>query len=342
MNKTITGRPKATSVTHDLVVVSLAMSLLAAVLSTFAAEVSTAQVASERFLTAYKLAPPDKAQDRPPTRASAPTKAPCDRTRRSVVDRPDAVENPQQVHVVYAVPSDFPDERLDTNGAILCSVLAADRWFAQQSGGLHWRFDTYVARTGGRPTFSIDITFVRSERSGSELAGDLEGELHREGLNDPDKIYLVYVAADNGSVCGQGVYPIVGDHGGLAAVYLFSDTGCHGHDLGAPGKPSWADGIAVHELAHTQGVVPIGAPHGCNGLVDPVPIHICTQGLYLSETAGLELDPERTDLMFPFVTEPLSGLVLDRDRDDYFDHPFPHLRDLKKSPFLMRRATNSK
>jgi hypothetical protein len=44
------------------------------------------------------------------------------------------------------------------------------------------------------------------------------------------------------------------------------------------------------------------------------------------------LDPESVDALFPFVTFALRDKKLDKDRDDYYGHPFLH-RNLAFSPF---------
>jgi len=76
--------------------------------------------------------------------------------------------------------------------------------------------------------------------------------------------------------------------------------------------------IAAHELLHTLGAVPPGAPHMC-----PVP------------NDGHTCDDTR-DVMYPYGdTTPLAGLVLDPGRDDYYGHggPWPDAQD---SPWLVQ------
>lgn len=267
--------------------------------------------------------------------SSRPAKASyasCRRTPRAEADRTDVIRGPQ-VHVVYLVAADERDRRFDQRGIIDCSVRAFNRWFEKGSQGFTWRIDTF--RWKGRVL--TDVTFLKSTLDGDELQDPsvVDEELRRQGLDHPDKTYLTYVEADAGSLCGSASYPVIGQHGRRAAVYLRGDPGCRGDEFGIPGKPLWVEATALHELAHAEGAVPIGAPRGC-AVLDLVPTHVCTPGVVLTEPAGVQLDPERIDLMFPFVTEPLSDLVLDRDNDDYFAHPFPY-RDLKDSPFLQSR-----
>jgi len=46
------------------------------------------------------------------------------------------------------------------------------------------------------------------------------------------------------------------------------------------------------------------------------------------------LDPEESDAVFPVITAKLSQKVLDRDHDDYLDHPWPHIPNLRDSLWL--------
>jgi len=260
---------------------------------------------------------------------------------RSTNDRPDTREG-WQVHIVYLVAKDFSDELLDTKGLVNCSVLAWSGWFAEQSSGLEWRLDTF--RPSGSERDIVDVTFVRASVPGTELVDttDIEDQLREAGLADSRKLYFTYVAADGGSLCGRGRYPLAstgengtfGGHGRFAYLYLFGAAGCHGHEFGSPGRPLWMEATVMQELLHTEGVVPLGAPRGCS-TTDPVPTHVCTGGVPVTTMAGLEVDPERIDVMFPFVTLPLAEKVLDRDKDDYFNHSLP-LRDLSESPFLIK------
>ncbi|HLA11689.1 MAG TPA: hypothetical protein VJ023_13960 [Pyrinomonadaceae bacterium] len=44
------------------------------------------------------------------------------------------------------------------------------------------------------------------------------------------------------------------------------------------------------------------------------------------------LDPESVDALFPYVTFALRDKKLDKDHDDYYNHPFLY-RDFAFSPF---------
>lgn len=265
---------------------------------------------------------------------------------RSTADRPDERSGPQ-IHVVYLVASDYPDERLDELGVLEDSMRSVNHWFRQQSGNLQWRVDTYTFEWDDPATPAqdpiqvpaIDVSFLRSERPGSELA-DLDAviaELDAHGFDEPNKRYLSFVTADAGVVCGvsrspslpSGFEPTDSDPnevGNWPTVFLFSVEGCHSHDFAPnPTTPSWVEAISTHEIIHNDGIVPPYAPHYCwPGLG-----HVCTAVI----RNFLGPDPETPDLMYINITGPLTEKVLDRGHDDYFRHPFTW-RDLEQSPYL--------
>lgn len=267
----------------------------------------------------------------------------CHRLPRATRDRPD-LRRGRLVHVIYLVPADADDEALDTDGTLDCSARAQNQWFEEQSGGLRWRFDSFrtKVRTGGgtRAVEVTDVTFVRSSLPGAALSGafEVKDELTKLGFDDSNKRYLSFVASE-AAPCGDALYPIAPPgtwvDGQYAQVYLFSTDGCRAHEFGVPGAPSWAEMIAQQELIHNDGLTSPGAPHGCLGGIPPGFAHVCTGPLFATE-GSVNLDPERVDVMYPYVSVPLSEKVLDRGNDDYFGHPFPHLFDLEDTPYVER------
>jgi hypothetical protein len=259
---------------------------------------------------------------------------------RSTVDRPDHVAAPS-VHVVYLVAADSPDQLLDATGTLNCTIRAQNDWMQEQSGS-RWNFDTFLyehIKNGRRKVVeALDATFVRSALPASELGGAsiVRDELMRLGFSQPGKRYLTYVMGKYTTFCGDAIYPVSAHaderpDGIYAQVYLSSTNACNAQWFGRPGEASWSDAIAQQELLHTEGLTPIGAPHSCP-MVLPFG-HICTAALFHAG-GSLELDPERADVMYPYVTLPLSEKVLDRGNDDYFDHDLP-LADLVDSPYLI-------
>jgi hypothetical protein len=256
---------------------------------------------------------------------------------RAGADRPDAVTG-RQIHVVYLVPKDYPDEQLDTLGVIEDSMRSSNLWMKQQTGK-QWRLDTYTftwdnpATTAADPinVSAVDVTFIKSTAPSAALdsVGEVESELIKHSLRDDNKRYLSYVASNAGGVCGEAWYPFTGDGDGqYSTVYLNSVAGCRAKEF-APNAttPSHTETIAIQEMIHNDGMVPIGAPHGCGPL--GIPAHVCTP----AALAAPQMDPEWTDVMFPFVGLPLSQKFIDKDHLDYYGHPYP-LRDLDTSVYL--------
>ena len=263
----------------------------------------------------------------------------CSAVDRSEMDRADLHEG-RLVHVIYMVPREASDERLDVNGTLACSVLAQNKWMIDQSG-LEWRWDTALVDTATESdpnsrVETLDVTFIRSTQPATALdsAGDVRTELLVRGFDDPDKRYLTYVASGDGAgVCGDAFYPLthhVGEvDGKYAQVYLDSSEGCGARDFGTPSTGGGlSEAIAQQELMHNDGMTPLGAPHTCGNSVPPLG-HVCTGPLFVLP----EVDPEGRDVMFPYVWYPLRDKTLDRGNDDYYDHGLP-LASLETSSFL--------
>lgn len=262
---------------------------------------------------------------------------------RSRRDRPDLITG-RQVHVIYLLPAEAKDERLDALGVLDCSMKAQNAWFQEASDGLQWRLDTFTHKAGnakGKVVVQeiVDVTVVRSARPGTQLAGafDVAADLKALGFDDPNKRYLSYVASE-AAPCGDAVFPLspapgTQPDGQYAQVYLGSAEGCRAADFGPPGNPSFSEAIAQQELIHNDAIVQFGAPHGCAAGTPPGMGHVCTGPLVLTE-GQQNLDPERVDALYPYVSVPLSEKVLDLGNDDYFGHLYPHLIDLSTSPYL--------
>jgi hypothetical protein len=120
-----------------------------------------------------------------------------------------------------------------------------------------------------------------------------------------DKYVVYYDGPAPSNVCGQGLgFP---NGVGFAVVYL---QACDAVETAI---------VAVHELVHTYGAVPTGAPHMC---ASPDSGHVCD---------------EPHDLMYPFADgTPLFGLVLDAGHDDYYGHS-GSWQDVQDSPWLVQR-----
>lgn len=249
---------------------------------------------------------------------------------RNNEDQPDTT-TADLTHGIYFVPKDATDESLDTNGSIDRSMKSMRAWFEREMG-LKPRVDRLAA--GG-----YDISFVRGDRDGISYASleDIAAELAAKGFGAENKRYVIYAALNMGTVCGEGLWPVplVGSTRGpgYAAVYLDSVPGCGAREFGSgtAAGAGRAEAIAAQEWLHAEGMVEVAALHHCAlGAA-----HVCTGPLVAGAYAGMaSLDPENADVLFPFVTVALADKVLDRDHDDYLDHSFPHLRDLRDSTWL--------
>ena len=226
----------------------------------------------------------------------------------SPIDRaPNAIAgNP--VHWVYAVPSDGQDRLSSLATVMQSNAEEIDAWWRTQDTTRLPRNDLTQFPCG----LQLDITTVRLPQSGVQLES-LNGRftavfnaLAAAGLRSLFTKYLVYYDGPvaEGNVCGQGGSDPSGF--GLAVVYY---QACTGVSIAA---------VAVHEVVHTLGAVPRGAPNECSG-----------------ENSGHTCDTV-TDLLHPSIgDESLSAKTLDPGRDDYYGHAgaWPDAQD---SPWLVR------
>ena len=260
---------------------------------------------------------------------------------RSAEDRPDE-RTGRQIHVVYLVPLSMPDDRLDQLGLIEDSVRSMNAWMLEQTTDLRWIFDTYTfewddpATPEADPVAvpAVDVSYVEVDLPNDSInsVSEVEDALVAQGFDDPNKRYLSYVASNAGGVCGDAWYPTApagGDvDGQYAAVYLYSSPGCRSRDFAPDAStPSFTETIAMQEMIHNDGQVALPAPHDC--LISPLAFaHVCTGPLWATDA-----DPERFDVMYPYVGLPLSDKQLDADHLDYFRHPSPY-RDLDEGLYL--------
>lgn len=211
----------------------------------------------------------------------------------ATTDRSPQVVGGPSVHLVYAYPSDGTD-RLDQFGtAIQTDVETIDAWWRGQDPTRAPRFDTFAFACGAQ----IDISDVKLSNTGADLI-PLEGRFQKivgavatAGLSSQYEIYVVYYDGpdDGGGVCGQGGTTNPNSGRAFALVYT----------AGCTDVPTAV--TAAHEMTHALGAVISPAPNECT---PPNDGHVC--------------DSDR-DLMYPFVNgAPLSDLILDVGRDDYY------------------------
>ena len=211
----------------------------------------------------------------------------------STEDRsPNAVAgNP--VHWVYAIPSDGTDRLAEMASVMQTDAEQIDAWWRAQDTTRAPRNDLTQFPCG----LQLDITTVRMAQAGSQLA-PLSGRfvavfnsLAAAALRSSFTKYVVYYdgPVSDEDVCGQGASSSSGF--GLAIVYYHSCVSVSKAAVGA------------HELLHTLGAVPSGAPNEC-----------------LDDSGGHTCD-DPNDLMHPSIDDlPLSSKTLDPGRNDYYGH----------------------
>lgn len=228
-----------------------------------------------------------------------PGSAPSD--SRSLADRPDREPGLYQVHVIYAVPSDRPDRRLDVDGTLSGSLASAQAFFADAGEGIALRLDETLAG-------AVDISFLALPRPDADYAEfglfareAIQSEVLNAGFKDARKLYLVYYDGTNPAACGGAPPLTTGDP--VTVLYLNGLSGtaeaCEQNPLRradeTAGYWEWA---AIHEVVHALGFAdPCGPNHA-----EERPGH----------TGDLNFD-----LMYA-GTEPWLPTVVDPGQDDYF------------------------
>jgi hypothetical protein len=212
------------------------------------------------------------------------------------------------VHWIYAVPADGPDRFATFASAMQTDAEAIEAWWRREDPTRTPRSDLTQLQCGQQ----LDLTTLRSQLSGAQLAGAdarfgaIFNALLAANFRSSFTKYIVYYDGPvaEADICGQGASDSSGL--GLAVMYV---QACVGVSTAA---------VVAHELLHTFGAVPDGAPHNC-----PAP------------NDGHTCDAE-TDLMYPFIDDaPLSSQFLDPGRDDYYGHT-AGLGDSQDSPWLVQ------
>jgi Divergent InlB B-repeat domain len=237
-------------------------------------------------------------------------------TDSSPIDRSDATTGPQ-FHAVVALPSDAPDTFVADANRLADDVASIQGWWQGQDPTRVPRFDTAVFPGGT----CLDISFVRlpSPMSAYSLADadanrtfdTVLNQLGQAGMDRAYKKYLVYVdgvGSPSTVICGTGEGQYGDDGPAYALVWL--PTCALAGETAVP-----KDSIAAHELLHSLGALPAGAPHACPG------------------DDGHPCDSP-TDVLYPYTSgAPLGSLVLDFNHDDYYAHSgtWPDIQD---SPWL--------
>jgi hypothetical protein len=240
-----------------------------------------------------------------PAHADTPTW--CGGTEEVAQNRvPDLQFAQTQIHVVYAIPSDGPDNFAVDAPLIVADVAAIDAWWRGQDPTRTPRFDLYPFPSCPAGYGQLDISFVRlanpgtSYRDTNQRTTRLSNEL-LGSVGESVKTLVYYdgpVADDN--VCGTSAFVAPVDGGRFGGTFVWLQA-CD-RDLGAGGETAR---VAAHELLHDLGAEPDnGPPHGCP---PPNDGHPCDSS---------------ADILYPFVSAgaTLVSAVLDANRDDYYGH----------------------
>ena len=227
----------------------------------------------------------------------------------STTDRPDVVGG-DQIHVVYAVPSDGSDRFTQLASAIATDIGAINDWWRRQDSTRAPRFDLAAFACSGAG--ALDISDVKLPHptayynaASAPRIQRLRDDLVATGFDDSAKKYLVYYDQTEpaaGTDCGAAyVNAQSGGAHGYAAVYLAPNlSGC-----GNVGVGGFFAVVAAHELIDELGALDPaspGPPHRCAG----DPLHPCDSSL---------------DVLAPTPTAAsLATAILDYGRDDYYAH----------------------
>jgi len=238
---------------------------------------------------------------------AAPAKASTWCGTPSTTDRVPNVLAGNVVHVIYASPADGPDRLAQFATQMQTDAEQIDAWWRREDPIRTPRFDLFPFSCGSQ----LDIVSLRLPQAGAQFADIRVGanilvqELERGSLNSPFGKDLVYY---DGPINEQRLCGFAEENrGGFSAAVVLLNS--------CTGVPSVT--VAAHELIHSFGAVPDGAPHNCP---PPDDGHTCDN---------------RQDILYPFADgSSLDALLLDPGRDDYYGHSGSWF-DVQDSPWLV-------
>jgi hypothetical protein len=225
----------------------------------------------------------------------------------SAADREPQVVAGHNIHAVYAIASDGPDNTPTVAQALQTDAEAIDAWWRAQDATRSPRFDMFQFPCGPQ----LDLTVLRLSRTTAQLRAhdgrfeSIWNAVVNAGFDTRFVKYLIYYDGPvDLDICGEASGS--DDGAGIAIVYTVACAG-------APLQTT-----AAHELIHSFGALTrSGPPHTCG------------------DSASHPCDSEQ-DILFPRATpNELSWYMLDVGHDDYYGHSGGWL-DVQDSPWLRR------
>ncbi|MNS39564.1 hypothetical protein D3C72_718510 [compost metagenome] len=238
----------------------------------------------------------------------APSLPPTLRTRYTA-DQPDDFQG-YQIHMVYALPQDAPDEMLDRNGAIAKAVEAMNAWLARTGDGATLRFDTHQG--------DLDVTFVRLRDTDAALIGrggdgvmeTIKGAMAEAGLIKPGKVVMVFYGADGVADTDRHIGKA---HQGFGVTFMKASK----NNMSLKGTVTGGslEAVMLHETVHAI-------------------------GMNRSESTAHVFDTP-DDLMATVATYK-PNVLLDLNRDNYFAHGKAGEFDLSRSLLLKQPPADAR
>jgi hypothetical protein len=182
---------------------------------------------------------------------------------RTTTDQADTAASPYQVHLIYAVPTDREDRRLDLDGTIEFSVRSALVWMTGATTGAQ-RLRVDEAADG-----LFDVTYFPLSRNDAFYSSQgllalnaMAAEIQVTALYYSNKLFYIYYEGGSPVACGGGM---LGGH--FSAMYLHGtppgfapcDTTAFAISPTAPAR--YPEFVFPHEILHNLTFVQPCATH---------------------------------------------------------------------------------
>src|SRR5436190_17296062 len=152
----------------------------------------------------------------------------------SPVDREPSVEisSPNQVHVVYAVPSDVPDRFAALASPIATDIASIDAWWQRQDPTRAPRFDLFPFPGCSSRFGLLDLGYTRLPQPEAYYAG-VGGELRLgadldafAGSAKVKNLVFYDGALEDPDICGSTDFLASNDGGRVGFAFVYLQSGC--------------------------------------------------------------------------------------------------------------------